>query len=37
MPQVHVLIHTRDLTNFGELGSLRESIKIIGTIEAALK
>jgi predicted phosphodiesterase len=37
MPQVDVLIHTGDLTNFGELGSLRESVKMIGTIEAELK
>lgn len=37
MPQVDVLIHTGDLTNFGELNSLKESVKMIGTIEAELK
>ena len=37
MPEVDVLIHTGDLTNFGELGSLKESIKMIGTIQAELK
>ena len=37
MPQVDVLIHTGDLTNFGELDSLRESVKMMGTIEAELK
>ncbi|RFU31076.1 hypothetical protein B7463_g5254, partial [Scytalidium lignicola] len=37
MPQVDVLIHTGDLTNFGELDSLRESVKMMGTIEAKLK
>src|SRR5271168_671757 len=37
MPQVDVLIHTGDMTNFGELDSLRESVKMMGTIEAELK
>ncbi|KAH8590105.1 ser/Thr protein phosphatase family protein-like protein [Bisporella sp. PMI_857] len=37
MPQVDILIHTGDLTNFGELNSLRESVKMMGTIEAELK
>jgi predicted phosphodiesterase len=37
MPQVDVLIHTGDLTNFGELDSLRESVKMMGTIEAELR
>jgi len=37
MPQVDVLIHTGDLTNFGELNLLRESVKMMGTIEAELK
>jgi predicted phosphohydrolase len=37
MPQADVLIHTGDLTNFGELESIRESVKMMGTIEAELK
>lgn len=37
MPQVDLLLHTGDLTNFGGLDSLRESIKMLGTIEAELK
>jgi len=37
MPQVDVLIHTGDLTNFGELDSLRQSVKMMGTIKAELK
>lgn len=37
MPKVDLLIHTGDLTNFGELDSLRESVKMMGTIEAELK
>ena len=37
MPQVDVLLHTGDLTNFGEVGSLRESVKMLGTIKAELK
>jgi Icc-related predicted phosphoesterase len=37
MPQVDVLLHTGDLTNFGELDSLKESVKMMGTIEAELK
>ena len=37
MPQVDLLLHTGDLTNFGELESLREAIKMLGTIEAELK
>jgi hypothetical protein len=37
MPQVDVLIQTGDLTNFGELDLLRESVEMIDTIEAELK
>ncbi|TVY73337.1 Metallophosphoesterase MPPED2 [Lachnellula suecica] len=37
MPEVDVLIHTGDLTNFGQLESLRESVKMIETIQAELK
>lgn len=37
MPQVDVLIHTGDLTNFGELDQLKESINMMGTVEAELK
>jgi predicted MPP superfamily phosphohydrolase len=37
MPQVDILLHTGDLTNFGEVESLRESVKMLGTIEAELK
>jgi Icc-related predicted phosphoesterase len=37
MPQVDVLLHTGDLTNFGEMEALRESVKMLGTIEAELK
>jgi Icc-related predicted phosphoesterase len=37
MPQVDVLLHTGDLTNFGELESLRDSIGMMGTIDAELK
>ncbi|PQE22515.1 hypothetical protein CJF31_00001444 [Rutstroemia sp. NJR-2017a BVV2] len=37
MPEIDVLIHTGDLTNFGELKSLEESVRMIGTISAELK
>ncbi len=37
MPVVDVIIHTGDLTNFGELDALKESVKMMGTIEAELK
>lgn len=37
MPQVDVLLHTGDLTNFGELEALKQSVKMISTIEAELK
>lgn len=37
MPQVDVLLHTGDLTNFGELEALKKSVKMLGTIEAELK
>lgn len=37
MPDVDILIHTGDLTNFGELSSLESSIKMLGTITAELK
>ncbi|TGO21576.1 hypothetical protein BPAE_0212g00180 [Botrytis paeoniae] len=36
MPEVDVL-HTGDLTNFGELEALKESVKMMGTIEAKFK
>lgn len=34
IPLVDVLIHTGDLTNFGELVSLIKSVKVTGTIKA---
>lgn len=37
VPQIDVLIHTGDMTNFGSLDSLRKSVKMIGTIKAELK
>ena len=37
MPQVDVLLHTEDLNNVGELDSLRDSIKMMGTIDAELR
>ncbi|KAF7872879.1 uncharacterized protein EAF02_008950 [Botrytis sinoallii] len=37
MPEVDILLHTGDLTNFGELEALKESVKMMGTIEAELK
>lgn len=37
MPDVDVLLHTGDLTNFGELDSLRECIKMMSTFSAELK
>ncbi|APA13055.1 hypothetical protein SS1G_08560 [Sclerotinia sclerotiorum 1980 UF-70] len=37
MPDVDVLLHTGDLTNFGELNALKDSIKMMGTITAELK
>jgi Icc-related predicted phosphoesterase len=37
MPQVDVLLHTGDLTNFGELEALKKSVQMMGTIEAELK
>ncbi|KAI9649643.1 hypothetical protein NHQ30_002224 [Ciborinia camelliae] len=37
MEPYYVLLHTGDLTNFGELKALEESIKMMGTIEAELK
>ena len=37
LPQVDVVLHTGDLTNFGELEALRESVRMLGTIEAELK
>jgi 3',5'-cyclic AMP phosphodiesterase CpdA len=37
MPRVDILLHTGDLTNFGEVKSLRKSIKMLGSIEAELK
>ncbi|KAL2067932.1 hypothetical protein VTL71DRAFT_16030 [Oculimacula yallundae] len=37
LPDADVLIHTGDLTNFGELNSLRECIRMLGTIDAKLK
>ncbi|KAH7395924.1 ser/Thr protein phosphatase family protein-like protein [Cadophora sp. MPI-SDFR-AT-0126] len=37
LPDVDVLLHTGDLTNFGELDSLRECTRMVGTINAKLK
>jgi predicted phosphohydrolase len=37
MPATEVLIHTGDLTNFGELDSLKKSVAMMGTIDAELK
>jgi len=37
MPEVDVLIHTGDLTNFGDLDALTKAVKMIGTIQAELK
>ncbi|CZS93844.1 probable metallophosphoesterase domain-containing protein 2 [Rhynchosporium agropyri] len=37
LPDADVLIHTGDLTNFGELSSLRECVRMIGTIDAKIK
>lgn len=37
MPAIDILIHGGDLTNIGELDALRDSIKMLGTIEAELK
>jgi Icc-related predicted phosphoesterase len=37
MPQADVLLHTGDLTNFGELDALRDSVNMIGSIDAELK
>lgn len=37
MPEVDILLHTGDLTNFGELSSLKNSIAMLGTINAELK
>lgn len=37
MPQVDVLLHAGDLTNFGDLEALKESVQMIGTFEAELK
>jgi len=37
MPPVDVLIHTGDLTNFGDLETLRASIEMLNTIPAELK
>lgn len=36
MPEVDVLIHTGDLTNFGEPGAVRDSVRMMGTITAKL-
>lgn len=37
IPPVDVLIHAGDLTNFGEVESLKDGIKMMGTIDAELK
>ncbi len=37
MPDADVLIHTGDMTNLGELDSLRDCIKMMGTFTAELK
>jgi len=37
MPEVDVLIHTGDLTNFGEPDSLRDGVKMLSTFQAELK
>lgn len=37
MPQVDILIHTGDLTNFGELDALKRCVKMMGSIDAELK
>lgn len=37
MPQVDILLHTGDLTNIGAVAALRESVRMMGTIEAELK
>ena len=37
MPAVDIVLHTGDMTNFGELESLRQFVKMMGTIEAELK
>ena len=37
MPEVDVLLHTGDSTNFGELEALKDSFKMMSTIEAELK
>jgi Icc-related predicted phosphoesterase len=37
MPQIDILIHTGDMTNFGDLDALKQSVKMMGTIEAELK
>ena len=37
MPEVDILIHTGDLTNFGERTALEKSVKMMGTIQAELR
>ncbi|KAH6715281.1 ser/Thr protein phosphatase family protein-like protein [Leptodontidium sp. MPI-SDFR-AT-0119] len=37
LPDVDVLLHTGDLTNFGELDSLRECVRMMGTVNAKVK
>ena len=37
MPHIDVLLHTGDLTNFGDLQSLRDAVKMMGTISAEIK
>jgi hypothetical protein len=37
MPAAEILIHNGDLTNFGELDSLKKSVAMMGTIDAELK
>ncbi|KAM0144977.1 hypothetical protein ACHAP3_000099 [Botrytis cinerea] len=37
MPEVDVLLHTGDSTNFGELEALKDSIRMMSTIEAEVE
>jgi predicted phosphodiesterase len=37
MPEVDILIHTGDLTNYGQHASLRECVRMMGTIDAELR
>lgn len=37
MPEVDILIHTGDLTNFGDINALKESVRMLSTFQAELK